>query len=215
MASVVKETKRKAGVVLKSKTSGVINGAEMVDVKRKTHEGVFSVQVATEPEMPEGVKGFYADWFKQYIIDGLLLEVKYLKTKNECAQNAMAEYVICLETGTGFKKYGFYQRVFVNSDGAIDNSDGDKSGDNVHYLNLWTGAVDSTCNFESPTVWARSKKVWFSTQQDLPKIQYVLGAEAYQVYCREWNGWMALYHCTNKELKLEVCVLFVLVIIFV
>jgi hypothetical protein len=186
MASIVKQTKRKAGVVLKSKTSGVIQGAKMVDVERENYGGAFSVQVATEPVMPETNKGFFTDWYKQFIIDGLLLEVKNLSTF--FSTNAMTEYVICQEKGRGFMKYGYYRRVFVNSEGNIDNSDGDKSEGSVRYVNLWTGAVDLTCNFGSLTDCAHAQQV-----------------------CREWNTWMAVHQFTNKELGLlEVytCLLF-------
>ena len=82
MAAIVKTTKRKVGLVLKSKTSGVIQGAQMVDVLRKNYEGAFSVQVAVEPERPEGVTGFFTAWFHQYILDGLLLESQHVKEES-------------------------------------------------------------------------------------------------------------------------------------
>ena len=90
----------------------------------------------------------------------------------------MTEYVICQENGRGFLKYGYYRRVFVNSEENIDNSDGDKSEDSVRYVNLWTGAVDLTCSYASLSDCVRSKKVWFFTKRDLPEIQYYLHAEA-------------------------------------
>jgi hypothetical protein len=141
-AALVKTTKRKVGLVLKSKTSEVIQGAQMVDVLRKNYEGAFSVQVAIEPERPEGVTRFFTAWFHQYILDGLLLESQHVKEES-FSTSAMTEYVICRESGQGFMKYGFYRRVFVNSDGVVE-----KGGQEVRYLNLWTGAIDLTCNYD-------------------------------------------------------------------
>ena len=77
----------------------------------------------------------------------------------------MTEHVICSENGKGFMKYGFYRRVFVNSEGVID-----KDGTEVRYLNLWTGAADLTCNLESIRHCVQSRKAWFFAPEDLPKI---------------------------------------------
>ena len=116
--------------------------------------------------------------------------------------NTMTEYVICKETGRGFLKYGFYRRVFVNSEGQIDNSDGDKTEESVRYINIWTGAVDLTCNYGSLSDYVRAQKAWFFSKRDLPEIQYYLHAEAYNLYASEWNTWQSLHNFTNKELGL-------------
>jgi hypothetical protein len=195
-AALVKTNKRKVGLVLKSKTSGVIQGAKMVNFLRKNYEGAFSVQVATEPERPGDVAGFFTTWFHQYVLDGLLLESQHVKEES-FSTSAMTQYVICQESGQRVMKYGFYRRVFVNSDGVVE-----KGGQEARYLNLWTRAIDLTCTYESIRDCVQSRKVWFFTQDDLPKIQYFLWAEAYKIYCREWNVWVNVHKFTNKELGL-------------
>ena len=64
MASIVKQSKRKAGMVLKSKTSGVIQGAWMVDVVRKNYGGRSALfcaspkQAAKSTGLSEGYTAF-------------------------------------------------------------------------------------------------------------------------------------------------------------
>ena len=171
MASIMKQTKKPMGKELKSKTSGVIYGAQVVEFRRKNYEGSFRVQVAPEPERPEDVSGFYSTWFHQYVIEGLLLEDRHVKEQESLSTSVMTEYVICQETGRGFMKYGFYRRVFVNSEGVIE-----KDGKEARYLNLWTGAIYLTCNLESIRACVLSRKAWFFNHEDFPKIQYFLWA---------------------------------------
>jgi hypothetical protein len=187
---------------LKAKTSGVIKGARIVEVVKANFGGTFSVQVACLPAVPDTMKGYYKTWFKQYIIEGLLLQNKHM---NEYfSAHSMTEYVICRESGRGFLKYGFYRRIFVNSVGfEIDRSDGDGTDQSVRYINIWTGAVDETCNFGLLSDYVRAKKAWFFSKADLPEIQYYLHAEAYNRYASEWNTWQSLYNFTNKELGLS------------
>ena len=146
MALVVKSARRQVGHVLKSKTSGVLHGAKMVDFRRPNWEGTFSVQVVAAPELPEGITGFDPNWFKEYVLSELVLPPKYVK-EDTFLTSAMTEHIICLESGTRFMKYGYYRRVFAKSDGMIvkDGTDGAE----VCYLNLWTGAVDPTCTYAS------------------------------------------------------------------
>ena len=77
MVSIVKHATRRTGKVLKSKTSGVLN-ATMVEFHRKNYEGSFRVQMATEPEKPEGVPAYFPKWYTGHVIEGLLLEDHHL-----------------------------------------------------------------------------------------------------------------------------------------
>ena len=165
----------------------------MVEFRRKNYEGSFRVQMATEPERPEGVPEYFPKWYLGFIIEGLLLEEHHLAE----AAPTMGQYVVCQETGTGFMKYGFYRRVFVNSLGVID-----KDGTDEGYVNMWTGAVDRTCDLDSIRYCVQSQKSWFFSAEDVVKIQYYLETEAYKIYCREWNAWRSLHQFTNKEVGL-------------
>ena len=145
---------------LKSKTSGVIQGARIVEVVRKNYGGAFSVQVACLPVVPATMKGYYKTWYQQYVIKGLLLENKHMNSY--FSAHSMTEYVIYRESGRGFLKYGFYRRIFVNSEGfEIERSDGDNTEGSIRYINIWTGAVDETCNFELLSDYVRAQKAWF------------------------------------------------------
>ena len=170
----------------------------MIEFHRKNYEGSFRVQMAIEPEKPEGVPGYFPKWYTGYVIEGLLLEDHHLAEP----EPTMGQYVICQETGTGFMKYGFYRRVFLNSLGVVD-----KDGSDEGYINIWTGAVDRTCDLDSIRYCVQSQKAWFFAAEDLVKIEYFLGMEAYKIYCREWNAWQSLHKFTNKEVGfLEVSV---------
>ena len=59
------------------------------------------------------VRFFGSVW--QYTLDGLLLEAQYVKEES-FSTSPMAQCVICSESGQKIMKYGFYRRVFVNSD---------------------------------------------------------------------------------------------------
>ena len=102
---------------LEAKTSGVIKGVRMVEVVRANYGGRFEVQVACLPEVPDGIEGYYPGWFKQYIIDNLRLTDRHLS--DYYSNSSMTEYVILQEVGKGFLKYGFYRRIFTNSDGDL------------------------------------------------------------------------------------------------
>ena len=77
MVSIVKKATRQTGKVLKSKTSGVLH-ATMVEFRRRNYEGSFRVQMATEPERPEGVPEYFPKWYLGFLIEGLLLEEHHL-----------------------------------------------------------------------------------------------------------------------------------------
>ena len=100
---------------LKAQTSGVIKGARMVEVVRANNGGSFVVQVACMPEVPDGIDGYYGEWFKQYLIENLRSTAKHMG--NYFSTHSMTEYVILREQGKGFLKYGFYRRTYVNSQG--------------------------------------------------------------------------------------------------
>jgi hypothetical protein len=109
--------------------------------------------------------------------------------------HSMTEYVILRESGKGFLKYGFYRRIFVNSAGfEIDRSNGKHTDQTVRYINMWTGAVDETCNFGLLGDYVRDRKAWWFAKADLPNIQYYLHAEAYNRYASEWNTWQSKYN---------------------
>ena len=187
---------------LKAKTSGVIKGVRMVEVVRANYGGRFEVQVACLPEVPDGTpeEGYYPGWFKQYVIPELMLAPKHMS--DYYSNNSMTEYVIIRESGqTGFLKYGFYRRIFVNSEGfEIEKSTSNHSERSVAYRYMWTGGVDKSCNYNSLHDFVKADRAWWFSKRDLPHIQYFLHAEAYNRYATEWNTWQSLYGFTDKEI---------------
>jgi hypothetical protein len=187
---------------LKAETSGVIKGARMVEVVRAHYGGSFVVQVACLPEVPDGIEWYYPGWFKQYIIENLRLTVRHMS--GYFSNHSMTEYVILKEVGKGFLKYGFYRRIFVNSEGVeIDRTKGKHTDQNVRYINIWTGAVDRSCNYGSIYDFVTAEKAWWFAKADLPHIQYFLHAESYNRYAAEWNTWQSKYNFTDKEIGLS------------
>ena len=130
---------------LESQTSGVIKGARMVKIVRANYGGSFVVQVAGLPEVPKGMKGYFTRWFKQYIIDNLRLTDRHLS--DYYSNSSMTEYVILQEVGKGFLKYGFYRRIFTNSDGVEIDRGKEKDDQHVRYINMWAGKIDRGCNY--------------------------------------------------------------------
>ena len=188
---------------LEAKTSGVIKGVRMVEVVRANYGGRFEVQVACLPEVPDGIEGYFPGWFKQYVIPELRLALKNLS--DYYSNNSMTEYVILRESGqTGFLKYGFYRRIFVNSEGfEIEKSTSNHSERSVAYKYMWTGGVDKSCNYNSLHDFVRTERAWWFSKRDLPHIQYFLHAEAYNRYVTEWNTWQSLYEFTEEEIGLS------------
>ena len=187
---------------LKAKTSGVIKGVRMAEVVRANYGGRFEVQVACLPEVPNGIQGYFTGWFKQYVIENLRLTDRHLS--DYYSHSSMTEYVILLETGKGFLKYGFYRRIFVNSEGVeIENSTANHSERCVGYIHMWTGAIDKTCTYGTLYDFVKAERAWWFSKADLPHIQYFLHAEAYNRYAGEWNTWQSKYSFTDKEIGLS------------
>ena len=187
---------------LKARTSGFIKGARMVEVVRANYGGSFVVQVACLPEVPDGIEGYYPGWFKQYIIESLRLTHRHMG--GYFSTHSMTEYVILREQGKGFLKYGFYRRIFVNSEGVeIDRTKGKHTDQHVRYINIWTGAVDRSCNYGSIYDFVKAERAWWFSKADLPHIQYFLHAESYNLYAAEWNTWQSKYNFTDKEIGLS------------
>ena len=184
---------------LKAKTSGVIKGARMVEVVRANYGGSFVVQVACLPEVPAGIDGYYGDWFKQYIIESLRLTHRHMG--GYFSTHSMTEYVILREQGKGFLKYGFYRRTYVNSKGVeIERPKGKDKEASIRYVNMWTGAIDRSCNYGSIYQWVTANKAWWFSKADVLYIQYYLHAEAYNRYVSEWNTWQSKYNFTLQEI---------------
>ena len=90
----------------------------------------------------------------------LALNATKVRTIEGCAQNPETEYLLFKGQGTGFMNYGFYKRVFIDTEAAIEGDvlidkpeDGQGAMGCMRYVDLWTGAVGLTCHSTSTKKW--------------------------------------------------------------
>ena len=165
---------------LRVDTTGYLHGAIMKEIQRP--EGLYSVQVAEHPTPPkEGLK-WWLKWFEEIVEkQEKLLPLADVRSAVGCAVNSKAQYLAFKErgSGVGFRKYGFYERVFVDKDGKdIDApTKGQMTPDNMRYVNLYTMEVCGITTYATVKLAAEKGKVWYFTGDVVGFVKFELKME--------------------------------------
>ena len=115
--------------VLKCSADGALYGSRMVEVRREENDEtkLLAVEVADTPPKPaekvnEEDFGHYADWWTKYVKrDARILGTGASRSAKSCAGHDETRWLVFSERGQnmrmGFRKYGWYQKVFLDEKG--------------------------------------------------------------------------------------------------
>ena len=212
--------------------SGAIHDSRMVEVIRG--EKKLAVQVADCPLKPlekrdEEDWGHYAEWYTQYVKrDEYLLPRNATRTAKACANYTETSYLVFKERGQsnriGFRKYGWYKKVFLEDDGTIiaeptltgvvedDNATlvahkGKCTASNMAFMNLYTMEVEDEVTFEDVRFAAGKGTVWYvNAAREAEYVVFYIRMEAFKIYAKEWVDWCKEYQLKAEELGLPVIV---------
>ena len=172
-------------------TTGYLAGADMKEIKRD--EGLYYVQVAEHPVPDvEGRKWWYK-WFEEIVEKPeMLLPLADVRTAEGCANNAKARYLAFKErAGIGFRRYGFYERVFVDAEDKIieEPSKEQMLPARMRYVNMYTMGMCEATTFESVKEAAKKEAVWYFEGEDVAFVKYEMQMETYKIYIDSWENW--------------------------
>ena len=233
MVKVLDEGADLAGYEVKECTaSGAIHGSRMVEVIRGKKK--LAVQVADCPLKPlekrdEEDWGHYADWYTKYVKRSeYLLPSMATRSPLTCANATETSYLVFKERGQsnriGFRKYGWYKKVFLEKDGSIiadptltgvtkdDNATllahkAKCTEKNMAFMNLYTMEVEQEVTFDDVKLAAGKSAVWYvNAAREAEYVLFYIKMEAFKIYAKEWVDWCKEYHLKSEELGLPVIV---------
>ena len=176
---------------LRVDTTGFLAGACMKEIKRD--EGLYYVQVADHPVPDIEGRQWWHKWFENIVEKpNMLLPLADVRSDKGCALNDKARFLGFKEqNGIGFRKYGFYERVFVDEKGEIikDPSKEQMLPANMRYVNMYTMQQCDVTTYESVKSAAESGSVWYFEGADVAFVRYELQMETYKIYVDSWHGW--------------------------
>ena len=192
---------------LRVDTTGYLHGVILKDVQRP--EGLYSVQVAEHPTAPsEGLK-WWLKWYEEIVEKSeKLLPLADVRSAIGCAVNSKPQYLAFREygSGVGFRRYGFYERVFIDENG-VDIEAPTKEQmipANMRYVNLYTMEVCSATTYAAVKLAAEKGKVWYFTGDVVDMVKYELKMEVYKLYIDAWDVWRDKYGLMYDEVTDEV-----------
>ena len=124
----------------------------------------------------------------------------------------------------GFRKYGWYKKVFLEKDGSIiaepaltgvtkdDNATllahkAKCTEKNMAFMNLCTMEVEQEVTFDDVKLAAGKKAVWYvNAAREAEYVLFYIKMEAFKIYAKEWVDWCREYHLKSEELGLPVIV---------
>ena len=233
MVTVLDEDEDLSGYEVKRCTaSGAIHDSRMVEVIRG--EKKLAVQVADCPLKPlerrnEEDWGHYAEWYTKYVRrDEFLLPSMATRSALTCANFTETSYLVFKERGQsnriGFRKYGWYKKVFLEKDGTIiaeptltgvtkdDNAillahKAKCTEKNMAFMNLCTMEVEDELTFDDVKFAAGKNTVWYvNAAREAECVVFYIRMEAFKIYAKEWVDWCKEYHLKAEELGLPVIV---------
>ena len=210
-------------VVLKSSSDGNLFESRMVEVDRGEN-GKFAVQVADTPPKPAAVAddegfGHYADWWQQYVKKASrVLSSGATRSGKAVAGHEETQYLAFSERGQvnriGFRKYGWYVRVFVEDDGSVVTESeltGDKKEDakivnSMRFMNLYTMEIEPEVTWEDVKIAADKGRIWYLTEEEAEYAVFYIRCEAFKIYAKEWTNWVRTYGLKAEELGMKVII---------
>ena len=158
MATVIDEGADLSGYVeLRCTADGALYGSRLLELKRtKDGEEIkLALEVADQPPKPpdrvdDSEFGYYAEWYNQFVKErGEVIPKDALKSAKSCASHESTNFLVFAERGQnmrmGFRKYGWYQKVFLEEDGSIVSSGSDTkcNHNNMAFMNIYTMEVEA------------------------------------------------------------------------
>ena len=220
--------------LLKCTADGALYNSHLVELTRKKDgkTQLLAVEVAHTPPKPlekrnEEDFGHYAEWFTKYSRkDARLLSSGAVRSADACAKSDETRWVVFQEKGQqmrmGFRKYGWYCRVFLEEDGTIIANyfepTGDKKADdakkaaiaakcgekNMAFMNMYTMEVEPDVTFEDVKFAANKKKLWYLTEEEAEYVVFYIRCESFKIYAKEWVDWVKTYSLKADECGLVV-----------
>ena len=205
MAKVLEEGADLSGYVeLRCSADGALYGSRMLEVKReKDGEQIkLALEVADHPPKPpqeeENSKfGHYADWYKEFTRkEDRVLPKEALKSAKACAEHDSTKYLVFSERSQsmrmGFRKFGWYQRVFLEEDGSIVSSMSDTkcSQRNMAYMNMYTMYVEPEVVYEDVKHASSKEKIWYLNEEEAVYALFFIRCESFKIYKSEWETWV-------------------------
>ena len=176
---------------LRVDTTGFLAGACMKEIKRD--EGLYYVQVADHPVPDIEGREWWYKWFELIVEKStMLLPLAGVRTEEGCALNEKARFLAFKERGgIGFRRYGFYERVFVDDKGEIikEPSKEQMLPAKMRYVNMYTMEQCEVTTFESVKSAAKGESVWYFEGADVAFVRYELQMEVYKIYVDSWHNW--------------------------
>ena len=74
------------------------------------------------------------------------------------------------------------------------------TADAMRYRNLYTMSICPLTTYYSVVTAKRAGKVWYLTQDEVIKVQFMLRMEVCKIYIGHYNGWCATYGLMAHEI---------------
>ena len=203
---------------------GRVRDATYVEFERTFgfHQGRYRVQLADKPSIPFGEKKWERSWYKEVVDDSILLTHHTVRTPEMLLKNTDCETLIMkLDQGSmrkNFNKYGWYERVYVDSRGNVDEYEIEEDGKKLtlqvprilgtmKYRNVLSGVIEHELNHTYIANEALLKRVWTPPDHMCIYIEYCISTEVWYQYARQYNEWNQQIRFLDEELGLEeVCI---------
>ena len=207
-------------IVLEYDGEGKVRGATFVEFKRDFgfHKGEHRVQMADEPELPFGDRPWHRKWYTNALEHSTLVTHHSVRTPPMLVQDATLHTIIMkLDQGhlrKNYDKYGWYERVFVDVQGHVDQWEEKENGKIVmkqvprnpktlKYRNIKTDVIEHELTHAYIVAEVLQGHVWSPPGDFINWIDYNVGMGVYRMYVRQYNAWRTRYRFLNAELGLS------------
>ena len=199
---------------------GKVRGATYVEFRRDFgfHRGHYRVQLADKPNVPFGEKKWERGWYKEVLEASTLLSHHSIRNPKMLLENEECESIILkMDQGTyrkNYNKYGWYERVFVDDKGNIDEYEVEENGKTVKldvprlvetmkFRNIKTGAIELEMTHTYIVNEVLQRRAWTPPITMFIYIEYCIATEIWYNYARQYNEWHKQIRFLDSELGFE------------
>ena len=207
-------------IVLEYDGEGMVRGATFVEFRRDFgfHQGHYRVQMADPPELPFGDKPWYREWYKNVLEHSTLVTHHVVRTPPMLVTDeSLHTFIMKLDQPNlrkNYNQYGWYERVYMDKQGHIDEWTEKENGKTVvrqvprttetlRYRNIKTDEIEHELTHAYIAVEVSRKRVWAAPDDMCLYIEYNISVEVYRMYARQYNTWNSKYRFLNAELGLS------------